>query len=748
MATKESNLPFGAQDLLRGGPTQAPLRYYVEAGGQLHEVRELTGEEKVSSTFRFEARFAVEIAEMPDPDALVKAEGAVVLMRDGMTVRRIDGIFTDVAVGASIRGVHEVELVLEPRLTLARFRKDLRVFRNKTVPQIVTETLSQIGVTPELRLSASYDKRPYCVEWRETDLDFVHRLLEDEGIFYYFLPGDVMVLGDSPAAYEPIASPVVPYRAASAMDRHVDAVTTIGKRAALTVGKVTLRDWNAEMPSLDMDVMADGPTPSGPEFYDYPGEYLTPGEGTRKAKLTSEAFGTNAKATVGRAHNPEICPGFSFRLIDAPVLTYNRGYAVLSVEHAYKRATSGPAAPQWLPGATGAFSVEFTALNDDVTYRPARTTFVPRILNPQTGIVTGPAGADDIYTDEYGRIKLHFHWDRRLPPDEDCSHWIPVLQDNTGSSSAIPRREWEMMVHFMEGDPDRPVVLGRVYNAEDRFPVPLPARKFCTSLKSLSTPTRDGTNEIQMDDEAGREAILIHAERDQNIVVANDKTETILYNENSLVRRNERITIGVNHTMTIGKDITPQITGDQTWSTGGNRTRQTADGENASIMGNRTKTIGATHMIRLDDSASTTAKNLTEQVGGVILEVSKKSNGTEVGQNGVRAVGGAVIELANENKAETTVKKRIETIGGVLFQKAKKEIKIKSGKTRFTKVGFMYSADAQKQLSLAGAEELSVLSATATHQGKTKVTLKVGRQSCSSRTASSRSRRGRQSPSR
>lgn len=693
--------------------TDNPLRYFIEAGGQLHEVRELTGAEKVSATFRFEVRFAVETADMPDPEELVKSDAALVLMRDGAEVRRIDGVLTDVAVGASIRGVHEVELVLEPRLSLARFRTDLRVFRNMTVPEIVTDTLSQIGVAPQLRLAGAYASRPYCVQWRETDLDFVHRLLEDEGIFYYFLPGDVMVLGDSPAAYEPIAGPRVPYRAASAMDRHETAVTTVGRRSSLTVGKVTLRDWNPETPSLDMDVEAAGPTPAGPEYYDYPGEYLTPAEGARKAKLWSESFGTNAKALVGRGTHPAFGAGFTFELTDAPVSSYDRGYVLLSVEHAYGRADAG-------------FSIGFSALGDDVTYRPPRVTYVPRILNPQTGFVTGPAGADDIYTDEYGRVKIHFHWDRRLPPDEDCSHWIPVLQDNTGFSSAIPRRDWEMMVHFMEGDPDRPVVLGRVYNAEDRFPVPLPVRKFCTSLKSLSTPTRDGTNEIQLDDQGGKEFILFHAERDQNIVVANDKTETILFAENSLVRRNESITIGANHTMAVGRDTVPQIVGDQTWSTGGNRRRTTGSGETASIMGNRTKTVGGMHLFQVDDSSSTTALDLNEQVGGVVLEVSDKNNGTEIGENGVRVVGGASIELAGENKAETTVKKRVETIGGVLFQKATKELKIKTGEQRLTNVGGVYAAESQKQLSLSGAEELSVLSASALHSAESTVTLKVG----------------------
>lgn len=693
--------------------TDNPLRYFIETAGQLHEVRELKGKEKVSTTFRFEVRFAVPLLQMPDPDELIKTDAALLLMRDGLVCRRIDGILTDVGVGASIRGVHEVELVLEPRLTLARLRTDLRVFRNKSVPEIVTETLSQIGVAPELRLKNTYEKRPYCVQWRESDLDFVHRLLEDEGIFYYFLPGDVMVLGDSPAAHEPVpATPVIPYRAGSALDRQLDAVTQIGRRASLTVGKVTLRDFNAETPSLNMDVEAKGPTPAGPEYYDYPGEYLAPPEGMRKAQLWSESFGTNAKALVGKSSCAGFAPGLTFKLFDAPISSYDRGYALLSIEHQYRRDADG-------------FSIEFSALEDDITYRPPRTTFVPRILNPQTGIVTGPAGADDIYCDEYGRIKIHFHWDRRLPPDEDCSHWVPVLQDNTGSSSAIPRRDWEMMVHFMEGDPDRPVVLGRVYNAEDTFPVPLPVRKFCTSLKSLSTPTRDGTNEIQIDDENGKEYILIHAERDQNIVVANDKTETILFNENSQVRRNESITIGVNHTLTVGKDIVPQVVGNQTWATAGNRTRQTGSAETASVMGNRTVSIGGMHLFNIDDSASTTANNLKEQVGGVVLEVSAKNNGTEVGENGKRIVGGAIVELAAENKAETATKKRIETIGGVLFQKAAKELKVKAGLKRLTKVGAIYSADSQKQLSISGAEELSMLSATATHKGTKTVTLKV-----------------------
>lgn len=690
-----------------------PLRYFIELGGQSYEVRELQGKEAVSTPFRIEAGFVAGTAFPPDPDELIKSEAVIVLRRDEEIVRQIHGIVTEISASATIKGVSDLHVVIEPRLSLARHRTDLRVFRNMTVPEMVVDVLSQIGVAPELRLSGSYERRPYCVQFRESDLDYVHRLMEDEGIFYFFLEGDIMVLGDNPSAYEPMpGNRALPCRFGAGMDVNDDAVCEIGARAALTVGKVTLRDFNPEHPSLNMDVEAAGPTPAGPEFYDYPGEYLDPGPGQHKAKLISEAFACAAAAEVGRTFCGRFAPGFTFVLQEAPIGVKEGEYALLSVEHKYARAEDG-------------FTLGFEALDAEITYRPPRVTYVPRILNPVTGFVTGPAGQDDIYTDEYGRVKIHFHWDRRLPPDEDCSHWIPTIQDNTGQSSAIPRRGWEMMVHFMEGDPDRPVILGRVYNAEDKFPVPLPARKSCTSLKSLSTPTRDGTNEIQIDDLAGKEYIQIHAERDENIVVANNKTENILINENSLVRHNETIVIGANHVMSAGRNIAPVINGNQDWSTGGNRTRNTTGADSSNVLGDRSVTIGGNHILLVADSSSTTATLLKEKIGGVVLEVFGKPNATESGKSTKRSIGGAVIELAEETKGETATKKRVELIGGVLFQKAKGEMKTKGGKLRKTTVAGAMIVRSKKQLSLTAAEKIKILSLTGSHKGDNDVTFKV-----------------------
>ncbi len=691
-----------------------PLRYFIEVGGQSYEAREVSGHEAMSTVFCFEAGFNVDRDFPPDPDDLIKSDATIVLMRGDLTVRRIQGIVTELSVSSTIRGVPDMHIVIEPRLSLARHRTDLRVFRNMTVPEMVVDVLSQIGVKPELRLSDSYERRPYCVQYCESDLDYVHRLMEDEGIFYFFLENDVMVLGDHTSSYEPLPGiREIPYRSGSGMDMHQDAVHTFGRRAALTVGKVSLRDFNPEHPSLNMDVEVPGPTAPGPEFYDYPGEYLEPSAGSRKARLISEAFACAAAAQVGRSFCGRFAPGFSFIIFDTPLGAVSGEQVLLSVEHRYERAAAG-------------FSIDFQSQSAGITYRPPRNTYVPRILNPVTGFVTGPAGDDDdIHTDEYGRVKIHFHWDRRLPPDDNCSHWIPTVQDNTGSSSAIPRRDWEMLVHFMEGDPDRPVILGRVYNGEDKTPFPLPLRKTCSALKSLSTPTRDGTNAIYLEDPAGREYIQIHAERDQNVVIANDKTEDILVDEGSAVEHDETIQIGANHTMKVGRDMQPHVEGNQTWSTGGNRKRTISGAETNMVLSDRSMSVGGNHMLKIDASSATASTDMIETISGAVIEISKDNNSTQSGENTNKLVFGCVTELAEDSKAETAVKKRSETISGFLFQKAEGEMKTKAGKKRKTTVGTNLDIQSKKQLSITAVEKLKTLSATAACEGTEDITLKV-----------------------
>ncbi len=695
-----------------------PLRYLLDLGGQTFRARELTGSEGIFKPFRFEIRFAEPEGELLDPDALIRSECTLRMERGKTLVRKIDGVVTSLTVGVAKNRPPEVKVVLEPRYALTKLRSDIRIFRKKTVPEVVVEVLGGLGVKTELRLSGEYERREYNVQLRESDHDFVERLLEDEGIFYFFLEGDLMVLGDTAASYEP-NGPLLPFHAGSGLDGNEDAVFAMGTRAAMGPSKMTLRDFNPEHPSLDMEVHAQTPCAGGPEHYDYPGEYLDPGAGARKVKLRAEAVACERAAVTGKTFAGQLFPGGVFQVMGAPAPAADGGYVITKIEHKLDVTTQG-------------FSTRFEAFDEDTIFRPMPVTEAPRLLNPITGIVTGPPG-EDIYTDEWGRVKVHFHWDRLQPYDDHCSYWIPTIQDNTGHSVAIPRIGWEVLVHFLEGDPDRPVVLGRVYNADDTFPQRLPEMKTRSALKSMTSPreSRDsgeitGSNEIQFEDLVGEERIFIHAERDQNVVVANDKKEQIGNNETRVIKRDEKISIGNNHNANIGGDLLPTIQGNQLWSVGGNRKVSVSNSDSASVQQDRSMSIGGMHFRRIGtDDRVVVQKNFSEKVGGVILEVSLRNNGFQVEELSSLIVGGAVVEIAEESKMESAAKGRAETIGGLVYEKSDQRIDIRVDKTRETFIGASLSVDATKEMVLAGIKKLSTSSETGVIKGD-KLTLRVG----------------------
>jgi type VI secretion system secreted protein VgrG len=283
-----------------------------------------------------------------------------------------------------------------------------------------------------------------------------------------------------------------------------------------------------------------------------------------------------------------------------------------------------------------------------------------------------------------------------------------------------------VLVHFLEGDPDRPVVLGRVYNGEDTFPASLPENKTQSALKSLSSPTRDGTNEIQLEDAAGKERLLVHAERDQNIVVANDKRQQVLSNEQSVIGRNEAVAIGANHTAVVGNHHTGTVGKDQTLTVAGKRSRSVSSNETSAVEGNRKLQISGMHFRRVGTDDIVKAKNFGEQVGAVILETHLKTNTTNAGKAMTLTVGGAMIELARKEKVENVEGVRAETIGGSVMTKAKGAFKIGVKTSRKTTVGGALTVEAKKKLVVRAQDQVSGKAATATLDGSTSVTLKVG----------------------
>lgn len=694
--------------------SKAPIRYLLDLAGRSFEVHRITGEEAMSRPFRLEIDFVLSDMLPLVPDDVVKSAALLRLDRDGEHVRGVPAVVTDVRVWAAMRGVRKARVVLEPRLALARHRTDIRVFRKKTAPEIVREVLSYHGVEIEERLASSYERRDYCVQFRESDLHFAHRLLEDEGIYYYLTEAGTMVLGDAASAYEPTPmTPLLRYRGAFGMDQSDDALLSVGTSGRVGPGKVSLRDFNPEKPKLDMDVSAATKSPTSAEWYDYPGEFMDPGAGAVKAQLTAEAMDCENSRRLLRSSSGFHAPGHGFVVDGAPLTALDGPVVVVAVKHDWDREAKG-------------FAVDLSCLAGDVTYRPPRVTVPPTCTNPLTGFVTTPPGDDDIYTDAWGRVKVHFPWDRLQPKDGECSHWVPILQDNTGMSSAIGRRGWEVLVYFMEGDPDRPVVAGRVFNVEDQFADKLPDLKTRTSIRSMVTPARDGYNEIRFDDRDGGQELFVHAQKDQNIVIANNKTAVTVFVESLRVENDESIKIGNDQKITTLLDSTVEVAKDQTTTIGGNRKVTVGEGETVEITGNRSMTIGGMHYRRIGSTDSQSAKNLSEKVGGVILETSLDANGLSAQKVALLTVGGAIVEVAPKGKTETSNLLRADTVGGMFMTKADDDISTRASKKRNTMTP-IFKVKSKEEMILTGTDTLKLKGAKVKVEGsEPTITLKVG----------------------
>lgn len=696
-----------------------PLRYFLELQGQSYEIRSIKGEERISSPHKFDVLFNVESSDPIHPDMVVSGPATLVLMRKN-SVRRISTHVTEFMRSAtrknangSTAGGGEVALTLQHRLAMLRKRTDIRVFRNKTAPEIVTQVLEQMGVKVENRLRDSYINRPYCVQFRESDYDFAARLLEDEGIYYFLSDDATVVLGDHPAGYDArVAS--LPFRYGSGLDANEDSVSAVGMRGLMTAGKISLRDFNPAHPSLNMDVEADGPTENGAEFYDYPGEYLEPGEGQIKAKKRAEALACAHSRLIADSFCAELQVGARFEMVGAPMGVRDGGYVVTALKHDFHREQNG-------------FKVALEAQRESVTFRPEALTFVPTEPNPLTGFTTGPAGAD-IHTNESGDAKVHFPWDRLQPKDDNCSHWVPVVQDNTANSVGVARTKWEVMVQFLEGDPDRPIVIGRVYNGGDPAYNPLPKWKTRTSLRSLTSPrTEVGMNCIQLEDLVGMEQISFAAHKDQNVRIANNKKEQTDNTDSLAVGHNETVKVGGDKQVALKAYSTTEVEGNQTKQVDGNFKVDTGapfdetvtKEHSLEIGGNVSNVAGSSYSLQ-------SGQNFQETIGGNATEISLKSNMNQAGETTYNIVGGIYFEIAKKSKMETSGKNRIEVIGGILFERSGKEHATRVEKKRMLRVGHDWEVKADKNLLLAGAEKLKEDSKLATYTGEETLVLKVG----------------------
>ena len=515
--------------------------FEVEGYAEPLRVVRFSGDEGLSRLFEFQLEVASEGAELDD---FVGKAG--VLTIEGIDEPRfVHGFIRHAEYVGESRNYLLHELVLVPQIWRLQNRHDCRIFQELSTPDIIKQVLVGAGVPADkfrFDLTGTYAPRNYCVQYRESDLDFISRLLEEDGIFYFFahsVDKHVLVMADKPGAHPAIpGDPVLWFSAPGGFvhDReHIDAFR-FGQ--SVRPGRVSLRDYYFPKPDTKMEVNEAAERDPELEVYDYPGEYRDPARGAPDlgatiARTRLEALQVHRRLGNGSSDCMRLVAGNTFTLQAHPSGELNRAYKLVRVVH-------HAAQPQVLDeDASGDFSYhnEFVCMESSVPFRPARVTPRPFVRGIQSATVVGPGG-EEIHTDEQGRVKVQFHWDRLGTHDENSSCWIRVSQLWAGpgwGAMFLPRIGHEVLVDFIEGDPDRPIITGRVYHGLNDTPYPLPQEKTKSTIKSDSSLGGGGFNEFRYEDRKGEEQVFLHAERNLDIWVKNDRMEAIRHDRHLIV---------------------------------------------------------------------------------------------------------------------------------------------------------------------------------------------------------------------
>ena len=564
------------------------------------QVLEFTGREAVSQPYRFELEL---VSERPDLDleSLLQRPAFLAFTADGAGIH---GQIHRTAQGESGKRLTRYRLAIVPRLAYLAHRTNQRIFQHRSVPQIIATVLEEHGILAgdghRFDLGpVIYPERDYCVQYDETDLHFIQRLCEEEGIHYHFQhsrAGHVLVFGDDQTVF-PTLAPVA-YQQDSGLVADEPVVKRFGVRVETRTNRVTRRDYDFEKPRLSLEAAARGDTQPDLEDYDYPGRFVDRERGKHLARRTLERHRHDFELADGESDQPLLLSGHFLPLEAHPRGDWNQLWLLTEVLHEGKQPqvleesvtdlSASPAltpSPLWAEERASAntdfhqgYRNRFTATPWAVPYRPPLAHPKPRILGSQSAVVTGPPG-EEIHCDEYGRVKVQFFWDRQGQGDDKTSCWLRVSSSWAGDQYggiAIPRVGMEVLVTFLEGDPDQPLVTGCLYHKEHQVPYDLPANKTRTVFKTLSSPGGGGYNELRIEDRKGAEQIYIHAQRDwdeniehdQKIRVGHERHDTVEANSYSEfraeehrtthadrkteIRANDHLTVGNNHHLKIG----------------------------------------------------------------------------------------------------------------------------------------------------------------------------------------------------
>jgi type VI secretion system secreted protein VgrG len=519
-----------------------------------------SGDEGISRLFRFDLEL-LSVSDSIDFNAIVGQNVTVRLTLASGNDRYFNGFISRFSQGGRDRDLISYYAEMVPWLWFLTRKSDCRIFQKMKVPDIVKQIFDEMNFKDyKLQLYGDFLEREYCVQYRETDFNFISRLLEEEGIFYFFEHQDgihTLILANDPIEHRPCPDqPQGRYEGASGgAAQEDDIILEWRAQQEMRPGVYAQADYNFEQPSQVLQASITGK--GSYEIYDYhPGEYRKVPEGDGLVRTRLQELESPTLVARGSSDCRAFTSGYRFDLTEHYRSDMNQAWVLTALRHTASQ-------PGDFRSGTGFSQADFHYRNcfecipHSTPFRPARITPHPVVQGSQTAVVVGPAG-EEVFVDQYGRVKVQFHWDRKGKKDENSSCWIRVAQNWAGKQwGAIftPRVGQEVVVDFLEGDPDQPIITGRVYNAEQVTPYKLPDEKTKSTIKSNSSKGGGGYNELRFEDAKGKEQVFIHAERNQDIRIKNDLYETV----GAASHRK----VGEDHLEEIGGDLHLAVKGDQ-----------------------------------------------------------------------------------------------------------------------------------------------------------------------------------------
>ncbi|MHC4403678.1 MAG: type VI secretion system Vgr family protein [Planctomycetota bacterium] len=660
-----------------------------------------SGYEETSRLFRFELDMISDNNAVAASDLVGKSVTFSINLADGST-RYFNGFVNRLYAGdEDFDGRRNYRAEVVPWLWFLTRTSDCRIFQNKKVTEIIEQIFDDLGFSDYDTSQIRGDDAPrdYCTQYRETDFNFVARLMEEEGIFYFFKHEEgkhMLVLANQSGAYSDCVENEVDYPHDYGSRAVTDHITRWEHRWEFRTGKWAQTDYNfADHPARSE------PTPASLlmsnqstiveldgvdryEFYDYPGEYPKKDQGDAYTKIRMEEEEVEHDVVHAESRCRSFAPGGKMKIkTHRSQSEEGKKYVITSVRH----SAHEPQAYETASQAGDDYANTFTCIPAPVAFRPERVTPKPVVLGLQPAVVTGPSG-EEIWPDKYGRVKVQFFWDREGKRDENTSCWVRVSQTYGGKgwgSMCIPRIGQEVLVAFLEGDPNRPIITGRVYNADQMPPYGLPGSKCISGLKSNSSPGGGGYNEFIMDDTKGNELIREHGQFDKDSTIEHDLREHVLNDRSRDVTNNE--------TITVGNDRTKSVTANETLNVGSNRTRSVGGSETVTVTLTRTHTVGINEAITVGAAQEITVGGLQAITVGAAQTITVAavqsinvgaSQSTSVGAGQTTKVGGNRSVSVGGNNSLSAGGDVSVSSGGKVSITAADEIVLKTGSASIT----------------------------------------------------------------